>query len=242
MIPENNHAVVARSGQSKYARKHTENLTGRRFSRLLVIENAGPQPHGNRGKLKTKWRCLCDCGNEKLLLGCVLKRGAQMSCGCFQKERRLEGSRGKGKHNRSRTPEYAAWSDMRGRCRNPKNQSYHRYGGRGIKICERWDQFENFLEDMGLRPNGRHSLERKDNDGDYCPENCKWAVPKEQANNRGNNRIIEWNGQRRTVTQWRRSLGFKRGVLESRIFKWNWAVEEAFTTPSWSLQSSVNTG
>lgn len=117
-------------------------------------------------------------------------------------------------HNESmnRTTEYNSWADMRGRCKYPKNDSYAHYGGRGIKVCERWDAndgtgYKNFLEDMGRKPASNYTLDRIDPDGDYCPENCRWASPKEQAMNKKNTTIIEWNGEKDSYTGWSKRLG-----------------------------------
>lgn len=123
----------------------------------------------------------------------------QESCGCQQ--RRLQ-SASHIKHGMHESPEYYTWEAMKQRCDNSKHKAYGRYGGRGIKVCPRWQTFENFFEDMGQRPSPQHSLDRIDNNGDYCPENCRWADRKTQSRNKRNNRILTINGISRNIVEW----------------------------------------
>lgn len=128
------------------------------------------------------------------------------------------------------SPEYAVWNGMRARCNNPQNPNYERYGGRGIKVCDRWQSdFVAFLEDMGRRPKGK-TLERRDNDGDYTPENCIWATAQDQANNRRSSRLITHDGETMTLAQWGRRIGLRTGTLHAR-FKAGWTVERALAEP-----------
>lgn len=129
------------------------------------------------------------------------------------------------------TPEYKAWSEMFQRCGNPNNMRYARYGARGIRVCEKWLKFELFFEDMGLRPSPGHSLERINNDGNYEPENCKWATRKEQARNRRGNRIVEFNGRRATLAEWSELTGINYCCLRQRLCKMGWSVEATLTKP-----------
>ena len=125
---------------------------------------------------------------------------------------------------------YCIWMGLRNRCNNPKNRSHHKYGGRGIKVCERWDDFAAFLADMGEPPTGRHQIERKDNGGNYEPGNCRWATPKEQSSNRRSSRIIEYQGRKQTLQAWCDELGLKHTTVCMRLNKYGWNIEEALGT------------
>lgn len=151
-------------------------LTGQIFGYLKVIGFS----HRHRN---TYWKCLCDCGNNIVVRGSSLKNGHTKSCSCLRIERNKEQ---KTKHGRYGSKEYITWSNMKKRCMNSKSPNYKDYGGRGIKICKRWEEFENFYVDMGDRPEGK-SIDRIDNDGNYTPKNCKWSTHTEQMNNRRNN-------------------------------------------------------
>lgn len=120
-------------------------------------------------------------------------------------------------HGMSRTPENNAWRELRHRCENPNMHNYHRYGGRGIKVCKRWSKFENFYADMGPRPSAKHSIDRIDNDGDYTPDNCRWATQLEQAKNRGNNRYIELKGEVKHLWEWCRQYGVSPSTVRTRM-------------------------
>ncbi len=159
-----------------------KNLLGQRFGRFIVTKSLGLNKCGH-----AIWECTCDCGNIRIVVGGDLTRGKRKSCGCLRVDYgRSSGARllrhghaAGGKFSRT----YRSWHAMHQRCSNKNDDRYENYGGRGIKVCERWGSFENFLADMGERPAGL-SLHRTDNDGNYEPGNCKWATSKEQASNR----------------------------------------------------------
>jgi hypothetical protein len=134
-------------------------------------------------------------------------------------------------HGLSKSPEYLVWGTMISRCTNPKVEKYPQYGGRGIKVCDRWLSFLNFISDLGHRPSAKHSLERKDNNGDYCPSNCRWATRKEQGRNRRTNHIIEAGGLKATLVEWSEVTGISEANLKNRINNLGWDSFRALTTP-----------
>lgn len=158
-------------------------LTERAFGRWKVLRFS----HSTGGA--TYWDCLCTCGRRKLVSRAHLRSGMSQSCGCLRKEicQRVRLTHGHSRHRggAQKTSEYMTWQALIQRCENPKQENYPRYGGRGIKVCERWrNSFENFLADMGRKPTPEHSIDRKENDGNYEPRNCHWATPEEQRGNR----------------------------------------------------------
>jgi hypothetical protein len=131
----------------------------------------------------------------------------------------------------AKTPTYKTWESMIRRCTMPSQDSYPIYGGRGISVCERWRDFENFLADMGEKPDGM-TIERNDGDGDYEPGNCRWASQQEQQRNRRGNRFLTHNGITATVAEWSDRTGIKSATIRTRIDKFKWSAEEALRTPA----------
>lgn len=169
-------------------------MTGQRFGRLTVIARAQNLDH------KAAWQCLCDCGRTVAIRGWLLRSGASQSCGCWKRDRLR-------KHGMKNTPEYVVWQAMKDRCYNPRRSAYKDYGGRGIRICERWrNDFREFYKDMGPRPKGT-SLDRINNDGDYEPGNCRWATKDMQARNMRKTRRFTHQGEDLCVAEWARRIG-----------------------------------
>lgn len=206
-------------------RKSDTELIGHRFGRMVVVAFA------ERAKRKRWWLCRCDCGTEKKACHTDLLTGATKSCGCLSVEHRAKGwaaSTTHGQGGKLRTPTYNSWHKMKQRCLNPKNDEYSNYGGRGITVCERWLDFENFLADMGPRPTGTSIDRFPDKNGNYEPGNCRWATAKEQNNNMRKNIFLEYGGTRLTVAQWARRLGISPGTLHGRL-RSGWSVERALS-------------
>lgn len=163
------------------------NLTHRVFTRLTVLGYAG------RVKERHYWWCECCCGQIKKIAGKELANGDTRSCGCFKREQRTS-------HGMSRTAEYSAYSHAQDHCDNPNSQSYHRYGGRGLKFT--FESFEQFYAEIGDRPSKKHSLDRIKNGRGYEPGNVRWATKKEQAHNRDTNRLLTVQGVTKNVVEW----------------------------------------
>lgn len=196
-------------------------LLNQRFGRLIVLSTT--LISGRR------WAtCRCDCGSIKEVRVFALKSGKSQSCGCGA--HRFDGSNRNPNGTKS-IPEYSIWSGMKSRCNNPSHVHYASYGGRGIRVCDKWsNSFEAFFKDMGQRPSPHHSIERIDNASNYGPDNCCWADAKEQARNRRDNRLLTWNGQTLTVAEWSIRIGIKRSTLNMRL-RSGWDASKALSTP-----------
>lgn len=204
--------------------KNFIDLSGKRFHRLVVIAPAGKSKNNS-----FLFLCRCDCGIEVVKRATHLQRGEVKSCGCFRREdSRLRGCKMK-KHGMCFTPTYESWSAMKFRCTNPNHVAFPQYGGRGIKICPQWNKFENFLADMGERPNGK-TLDRIDANGDYTPENCRWATRKEQSRNIRTNHVLTFLGQTLTLAEWSERTGFNYTTLKERLRR-GWTTERTLTSP-----------
>ncbi|MBB3705871.1 hypothetical protein [Aminobacter aminovorans] len=178
---------------------------------------------------EAKWHCRCDCGTERVIGGARLRKGLTKSCGCYKSEVTTARSTKHGHATNGISPTYHSWAGMTARCTNPKHKDFHRYGGRGIQVCEAWQTFAGFVADMGEKPKGM-TLERLDYNDHYRPGNCRWATHKEQARNKSNNRLMELNGQTKTLAEWVDVTGMNRGTLSDRILN-GWTDKEALTTP-----------
>lgn len=197
-------------------------LTGVKFGRLVALRRHAHSDKSGR----IRWECECDCGNKTIVLSSLLMAGQVKSCRCFMRED--AGNRHR-RHGMTGTPEYRAWSAMKKRCNNAEDKMYHRYGGRGISVCYKWLAFSSFFSDMGERPSSLHSLERKNSDGNYEPENCIWATRKEQSRNRPSfHRYVTYKGQ---TVQFAVALEMadnkvKRETARNRLNA-GWSVEDA---------------
>jgi hypothetical protein len=206
--------------------RRIENLSGRKFNRLTVLDFVGLDKQ--RGSV---WRCRCDCGNVTVVPRHSLVRRNTTSCGCAKLERvKKMAVEYLTTHGETGSPEYRSWCSMMGRCNNPRNPKFPRYGGRGIKVCERWRAFDNFLKDVGKKPSSAHSIDRKDNDGNYEPKNCQWSLPKTQSRNRSDNHFLEFKGKRATLSEWEEITGIQQTTIRYRVCV-GWSTERALTTP-----------
>lgn len=204
---------------------NAKDLTGQRFERLVALDRAPTV------EKRAMWRCKCDCGNEKVVWQYLLTTGGVRSCGCIRHEINKRGRNHK--HDMKGTTEFRIWVQMRYRCRNPRYRFFKDYGGRGIKVCARWDSdFRNFFADMGPRPSLEYTLDRIDNDGDYEPGNCRWATRIIQQTNRRKARLFSAFGKSQTASEWGRQTGLSRNLIFMRIAKYGWPVERAVSEPA----------
>jgi len=215
--------------------RRVKDLTGRDdFGRLTVLAYAGLN-----NRREAIWHCQCNCGTISIVESASLLSGKSKSCGCLRKESIAQRST---THGLSGIPEYGSWTDMRKRCYNPAHQRFHRQGGSNIRVCERWQSLEAFCEDMGTKPTPEHSVERRNNNGNYscgkCSEciannwesNCYWATDEQQARNRSSNRFLTHNGQTMCMADWAVHLGIDQHTLAARLRK-GWSPERALTQP-----------
>lgn len=180
-------------------------LTGKRFGKWVVVQEVAERKHG-----QVCWLCKCDCGNEKVLVGAVLRKGKSKSCGCYREAVKRT-------HGMYQAPIHRVWSNMIQRWYNPKNKVYHNYGGRGIVVCDRWrTSFEAFYQDVGDVPFEGAQLDRINNDLGYLKDNVHWATSSENLNNTRRTRYITHEGKRLSVSQWARELGIPRRTIAAR--------------------------
>jgi hypothetical protein len=176
------------------------------------------------------WHYKCDCGTlGRVYTGQIgkLKRCKQCYLKTIGESRKTHGMHG--------TRVYRIWQNMKKRCLSTRDPSYAYYGGRGVTVCDKWMRFEGFYSDMGEPPSSNHQLDRIDNAGNYEPSNTRWVSAGQNCRNRRSNRLIEWNGEIRSVVEWSESLGIAHGVLRQRLYR-GWTIERSFTeTPKSQL-------
>ena|ERR1700694_778370 len=195
-------------------------LSGRRIGRLVVLR----RDISCVGAKNASFICRCDCGNETSVSAPNLKKYHTRSCGCLSLEERNS------QFAYTDLPEYTIWAGIWQRCTDQNCPTYERYGGRGISVCERWQHFESFLGDMGLRPSDNHSIERIENSGNYEKLNCCWATASEQSRNRRSNRILEFKGRQMTLIEATEMANLPYHSVKSRL-KRGWTIDRALTEP-----------
>jgi hypothetical protein len=212
------------------ARGTVIDLAGQVFGRLKVLARAENDKHG-----EARWLCKCECGNdtERVVAGSCLRDGQTRSCGCLNRELASARAKEQGTHGHTKTGRpsrtYKSWLGMLARCCNQSHKYYHRYGGRGITVIDRWKSFECFLSDMKERPPGL-TLERKNNALGYNPQNCVWSDMRAQSRNKNNNRWLEFNGERMVLQDWADRLGTHQQTIHLRL-KRGWDLEKSLTYP-----------
>lgn len=197
-------------------------LIGNRYGRLVVKSEA--ESRGSGVRKKAYWLCVCDCGKEKIISANSLRAGYTKSCGCIKKE---SGKNPNYRHGGKGTRLYSIWKDMRKRCNNPNSTVFEYYGGKGIRVCKEWDQFENF-RNWALE-NGYSdelTIDREEADKDYSPSNCRWVTFQVQYENKRNNRYITVEGQTMTVTEASKKYDIRLETLIRRLNS-GWSDEEA---------------
>ena len=219
-----------------------EDIAGQRFGRLVATQRISDFG-------RSKWLCVCDCGNTKVATISNLRNGTTQSCGCYMVDRV---SQSHTKHGGCKSGVdkrlYRVWKSMRQRCYLKSNYGYPRYGGRGIRVCKEWEDFGVFRAwalsngyDITAE-RGKTTLDRIDNDGDYCPENCRFANSIVQANNKGINKrnvLIEYHGETKFLSEWARQFGLCYETLIGRL-KRGWEVEKIFSAPTRNIKEGVN--
>lgn len=196
---------------------------GEKYNRLTALHFIRKDKKGRQ-----HWWFECECGVQKMIRQDSVQNGSTKSCGCLLKEIQ---------HKMSSTIEYNSWRKMKNRCNSKNNDSYSRYGGRGIKVCKSWMKFENFYKDMGNRPRGK-SLDRIDNNGDYEPNNCRWATPKQQMNNTRNNIFVSVNGVQIPFSELAEMFNQHPRNLQWRIFTKKLPLRMALTG-KWNTRRKI---
>ena len=206
-------------------RINPNDIVGKKFNKLLVLELDHIKPHPNPTKgVFYYYKCQCECGNTTVTRRERIIGGETKSCGCISKRATT--------HGLSNTRLFRIWRGIKTRCNNSNSPEYNRYGARGIKVCQEWlDDFMNFYNwAMSNNYSDDLTIDRIDVNGDYCPDNCRWATPSEQANNKRNNRIVEYKGQKYTLKQLSVKYNINWHTLLGRL-EANWSIEDALHKP-----------
>lgn len=209
----------------------SQSLVGKKYGRLTVVEYAGRKKSASGGR-QYYWRCNCSCGNTTVVQGSDLKSRNTISCTCLRNENT---ARLKLRHGCARVgqkhPIYSCWEGMWARCTRPKNPSYPWYGAKGISVCERWREFENFFEDMSPEWKRGLEIDRISSKGNYEPGNCKWSTRKEQMRNVADNVWYELDGVRKVATDWCVDIGGNHRIITQRL-RLGWTLRKSLTTPA----------
>jgi hypothetical protein len=201
---------------------HSSDMANKRFGLLKVVSRYGKDNRNN-----ATWQCVCDCGGKSIVSTSDLNKGRTNSCGCLRRERMKNLNKS---HGQSYSKTYQSWVKAKDRCFNPKHVAFHKYGGAGITVCDRWkNSFENFYADMGDPPTEKHSLDRIENSKGYDPENCRWATKKQQSENSSWPRLITFHGETKNLSEWARSLGMNINSVRTRIESLGWPLDRALT-------------
>lgn len=199
------------------------NITGLKFGKLTVSSRSEIK----KGK-EILWECICDCGGKKITRAADLKNGKTQSCGCIKSSMLVSRNT---KHGFAGTRIYEIWQGMVKRCTNPNCKAYRLYGGRGITVCERWMNFIDFYNDTLQGYSDKLSLDRfPDTNGNYEPNNFRWATEKQQGNNKRDNHLVKYDNKILTISEWAELTGFSYGMIECRLRK-GWDIEKALTLP-----------
>lgn len=200
----------------------------KKYDKLKILEFQSTivysKTNNSARQTKRVVKCLCDCGNFHITKLEFLINKKVKSCGCLKKE--LDNTKFI-THGLSKSSEFTTWCGIKQRCLYKKSKAYCYYGAKGITISDSWLKFENFFEDMGKKPSPLHSIERIDNSGNYCKENCKWATVKEQANNKNSNKNITFKGKTQSMINWCKELNLNYSTIRSR-FRYGWSIENCF--------------
>lgn len=200
-----------------------DDLTNQRFGRWLAVSRSEIRKYGTH----ISYNCRCDCGTERLVSGSLLRNGNSMSCGCAFVE---AAAKSQLRHGLTGHKLHGTWRSMKERCYNPNHEAFHRYGGRGIKVCERWHSLVNFVKDNEPLAIAGLTLDRRDNDGPYSPTNCHWVSRQRQALNRSNTQMLTYRGQTKPLADWANERRIKANTLKARLAT-GWTTERALTTP-----------